>query len=53
MILTKVSGMSNGSGLFFQDLGIGYADGNTYWGQVLPQKWVVAQAFTTITWWRR
>ena len=26
-------GMSNGSGLFFQDLGIGYADGNTYWGQ--------------------
>ena len=20
--------------LFFQDLGIGYADGNTYWGQV-------------------
>jgi len=28
------AGMSNGSGLFFQDLGIGYADGNTYWGQV-------------------
>ena len=27
------AGMSNGSGLFFQDLGIGYADGNTYWGQ--------------------
>ncbi len=28
------AGMTNGSGLFFQDLGIGYADGNTYWGQV-------------------
>jgi iron complex outermembrane receptor protein len=28
------AGMSNGSGLFFQELGIGYADGNTYWGQV-------------------
>lgn len=27
------AGMTNGSGLFFQDLGIGYADGNTYWGQ--------------------
>ncbi len=28
------AGMTNGSGLFFQDLGIGYADGSTYWGQV-------------------
>ena len=28
------AGLSNGSGLFFQDLGIGYADGSTYWGQV-------------------
>ena len=27
------AGMSNGGGLFFQELGIGYADGNTYWGQ--------------------
>ncbi len=28
------AGMTNGGGLFFQDLGIGYADGSTYWGQV-------------------
>ena len=28
------AGMSNGGGLFFQDLGVSYADGNTYWGQV-------------------
>jgi len=28
------AGTSNGGGLFFQELGIGYADGNTYWGQV-------------------
>ncbi|MGA0956431.1 MAG: TonB-dependent receptor domain-containing protein [Flavobacteriaceae bacterium] len=28
------AGMSNGGGLFFQDLGIAYADGSTYWGQV-------------------
>ena len=28
------AGISNGGGLFFQDLGIAYADGNTYWGQV-------------------
>ena len=28
------AGLTNGGGLFFQDLGIGYADGSTYWGQV-------------------
>ena len=28
------AGMTNGGGLFFQDLGIAYADGSTYWGQV-------------------
>jgi len=28
------AGLSNGGGLFFQDLGVSYADGNTYWGQV-------------------
>ena len=28
------AGVTNGGGLFFQDLGIGYADGSTYWGQV-------------------
>ena len=28
------AGLSNGGGLFFQDLGIAYADGSTYWGQV-------------------
>jgi iron complex outermembrane receptor protein len=28
------AGMTNGGGLFFQDLGIGYADGSTYWSQV-------------------
>jgi len=26
-------GVTNGGGLFFQDLGIGYADGSSYWGQ--------------------
>ena len=26
-------GITNGGGLFFQDLGIGYADGTSYWGQ--------------------
>ena len=26
-------GVTNGGGLFFQDLGIGYADGTSYWGQ--------------------
>ena len=40
------AGTTNGSGLFFQDLGIGYADGNTYWGQVQASvgNWY-AQAF--------
>ena len=28
------AGLTNGGGVFFQDLGIGYADGSTYWGQV-------------------
>jgi outer membrane receptor for ferrienterochelin and colicins len=28
------AGLTNGGGIFFQDLGIGYADGSTYWGQV-------------------
>tara|TARA_B100001063_G_scaffold69323_1_gene63388 strand:- start:6084 stop:9020 length:2937 start_codon:yes stop_codon:yes gene_type:complete len=31
---TVSAGLSNGGGLMFQDLGIGYADGSTYWGQV-------------------
>ena len=26
-------GITNGGGVFFQDLGIGYADGTSYWGQ--------------------
>lgn len=30
---TVSGGVNSGSGLFFQNLGIGYADGNTYWGQ--------------------
>ncbi len=40
------AGLSNGGGLFFQDLGIAYADGSTYWGQVQATKgnWY-AQAF--------
>ncbi len=31
---TVSAGLTNGGGLMFQDLGIGYADGSTYWGQV-------------------
>ncbi len=27
------AGVSSGSGLFFQDLGIGYAEGTALWGQ--------------------
>ena len=30
---TISGGLNQGSGLFFQDLGIGYADGTSYWGQ--------------------
>lgn len=30
---TVSGGLNSGSGLFFQDLGIGYADGSTYWAQ--------------------
>jgi len=30
---TVSGGINSGSGLFWQNLGIGYADGNTYWGQ--------------------
>ena len=30
---TASAGMTSGAGLFFQDLGIGYADGSTYFGQ--------------------
>ena len=30
---TVSGGINTGSGLFFQNLGIGYADGNNYWGQ--------------------
>ena len=30
---TVSAGLNSGSGLFWQDLGIGYADGTTYWGQ--------------------
>ena len=30
---TFSGGVNSGSGMFFQNLGIGYADGNTYWGQ--------------------
>ena len=30
---TVSGGLNSGAGLFFQDLGIGYADGTSYWGQ--------------------